>query len=190
VLKNNKSICFGGVLLEETDRKFDMIFSEIYNRHYSFLFGYLFLIVHDPDVAEDLVHDIFLRLYRSRNSEIAGMKIRNYLKKAAKNIAIDHLRKKAREEARHKKIICEVKELNETFYSSLENSMIEGEVLSTVHDVLEEFSEKKRKVFMARVFENKTFRQLSQEEKISHYEIKRIEKEIFSRLRQKLKNFI
>lgn len=176
--------------MDKTDKQFDMIFTEIYNKYYSFLLGYIFLITHDSDLSEDLVHDIFLRLYRLRSPELSGMKIRNYLKKAAKNIAIDHLRKKTREDARHKRIICELKDMDGALYSRLENYTIDGEIISTVNDVLEEFSEKKKKIFISRFFEKKTFKQLTEEEQISRYEIKRIESEIFNRLRQKLKNFI
>jgi RNA polymerase sigma factor (sigma-70 family) len=173
--------------LEKINRQFDEIFAEIYNNHHSYLLGYMYLIIHDPDLAEDLVHDIFLRLYKSRNMEIAGIKIRNYLKKAARNIAIDHLRKQAREEAKNKKVIIELREFDEEFYFSLDNSTIQGEVLSTVQDVLDEFSEKKRKIFIGRIIENKTFKQISKEERISPYAVKRIENEILFRLREKLK---
>ncbi len=155
--------------LVKMDKDFDAIFSNLYSKYYSFLFSYIFSIIHDPDITEDLVHDIFLRLYRLRNLETDSLKIRNYLKKAARNIAIDYLRKITREEVRQKKIITELKEFNGDFYSCIENYTIEGEVISTVNDVLEEFSEKKKNIFKGRFFENKTFRQLSREEKISHY---------------------
>jgi RNA polymerase sigma-70 factor (ECF subfamily) len=79
--------------LVKMDKDFDAIFSNLYSKYYSFLFSYIFSIIHDPDITEDLVHDIFLRLYRLRNLETDSLKIRNYLKKAARNIAIDYLRK-------------------------------------------------------------------------------------------------
>jgi RNA polymerase sigma-70 factor, ECF subfamily len=175
--------------LEKINRQFDEIFTEIYNKHHSYLLRYMYLIIHDCDHAEDLVHDIFVRLYKSGNPEITGIKIRNYLKKAARNIAIDHLRKQAREDAKNKKVIIELKELDDMFYLNLENCTIQGEVISTVHDVLDEFSEKKRNIFIGRIIEKKTFKQLSIEENISPYAVKCIENEILFRLREKLKTY-
>lgn len=169
---------------------FDVVFEEIYNKNYTYLVKYLCLLVYDFNVAEDLAHDIFLRIYKSKNSEITGMKLRNYLRKAAKNIVIDYLRKKAREEAKNNKIIPELMELNELFYMNLENSIIEGEVLSTVNEVLENFSERNRKIFISRIMEQKTRNEISKEEKISPHSVKMIENEILYTLRQKLKQFL
>lgn len=168
---------------------YDAVFEEIYHKNYLYLVKYLTMLVRDIDIAEDLTHDIFIRIYNSKNIEITGSKFRNYIKKAAKNIAIDHLRKIAREEARNKKIFPELKELDDLFYSSLENCVIEGEVISTVNDVLEGFAEKNRKIFISRIMENKSRKQVSDEEKVTSYSVKVIEDEIIHKLREKLKQY-
>jgi len=91
---------------------------------------------------------------------------------------------------KYQKIIPEIQDLNEAFYLNLENSIIEGEVISTVQDVLEDFSERSKKIFISRIFENKTRRQVSEEEKISPHLIKRIETEILYILRKKLRHYL
>jgi len=169
---------------------FNEEFETIYRENYSYLLKYLLLLVHDFDIAEDLTHDIFVKIFKSRNALISGRHLRNYLKKSAKNMAIDHLRKQAREEAKNKKIITELKDYNEAFYLSLENSAIEGEVMSTVQDILESFNERSRKIFISRIINNKTRKEVSEEENTSSYNIKRIENEILYKLREKLKQFL
>jgi RNA polymerase sigma-70 factor (ECF subfamily) len=151
---------------------------------------YLFLLVNDLNIAEDLAHDIFARIYKSKNSNILGLQFRNYIRKAARNIAIDHLRQKSREEAKQEKIIPELTEFDQNFYSSIESSFIDGELIATVHDVLDEFSEKNRKVFISRIMEKKTRKQVSEEEKISSYAVKKVEDEILYKLREKLKQYL
>lgn len=173
----------------KTYNVYDEVFSEVYEKYHIYLLKYLLLFVHDFTEAEDMVQEIFVRIYKSRNSEITGEKFRNYIKKAARNIAIDHARKSARDEARNKRMIHEVKEYNENFYSNLENSIIDGEIISTVNDFLEKYSEINRKVFIARVIEEKSRREVSEEVNISPYEIKKIENEIFHGLREKLKKY-
>jgi len=175
--------------LKKAYDKFDVIFEDIYNKNCTYLVKYLFLIVNDLDIAEDLAQEIFLRIYKLKNYEIFGEKFRNYLKKSARNIAIDHLRRISREEARNKRIIPELKNLDEILYLNLESSVVEGEVLSTVHDVLENFSEKNRKIFISRIMEHKTRKQVSEEEKMSSHAVKKIENEILFRLREKLKQY-
>ena len=169
---------------------FNEEFETIYRENYSYLLKYLLLLVHDFDIAEDLTHDIFVKIFKSRNALISGRHLRNYLKKSAKNMAIDHLRKQAREEAKNKKIITELKDYNEAFYLSLENSAVEGEVMSTVQDILESFNERSRKIFISRIINNKTRKEVSEEENTSSYNIKRIENEILYKLREKLKQFL
>ena len=176
--------------MEKVYDPFDTFFEEMYNNNYTYLVKYLFLLVHDFNVAEDLAHDIFFRIYKSRTMDMTAGKIRNYLRVSAKNIAIDHLRKISREEAKNKKIIPEIKKLDEILYLNLENSIIEGEVLTTVHDVLEHYPEKNRKIFISRIFEYKSRKQVSEEEEISSHNVMKIVNEILHQLRQKLKDYL
>ena len=168
---------------------FDEIFIEIYDKNYAYLVKYLLLFVNDFGIAEDLAHDIFLRLYRSKNIKINNPQFRNYIKKAARNIVIDYLKRSSRYEAKSRKMIPVLKKFDETTYSSLESSVIEGEVISTVRDVLDEFPERNRKIFISRMLDQKTRKQVSEEEKISSYIIKKIEDEIMHILKKKLKHF-
>ncbi len=176
--------------MKTSDDPFDPLFINIYNQNYNYLVNYLYLLVYDLGIAEDLAHDIFLRVYKSKNSEITGIKLRNYLKKSARNIAVDHLRRISRDEIKFQKIIPEIREFDEAFYFNLENCIIEGEVLSTVQDVLEEYSKKNRQIFISRIMDNKTRRQVSLEEDISPHSIKKIESEILYVLRKKLRHYL
>lgn len=168
---------------------FDLFFEEIYSEHYPFLVKYLYRLVQDIDLAEDFTHDIFLRIYKSRNTVLTGISLKCYLRISAKNKAVDHFRQSAREEAKNRRFFPELNELDESFYFDVENIVIEGEVLSTVNDVLEEYSERNRKIFVARIIDNKPRRQVSEDEKISSYNIKKIEDKILSKLREKLKHY-
>ena len=182
-------IMFGGIYLEKEYDSFDDIFIDIYDQNYAYLVKYLFLLINDFSIAEDLAHDIFLRLYKSKNVSLDSPKLRNYIKKAARNIVIDYLKIKARYEAKNRKMIPVLKKLDGTTYSALESSVIEGEVISTVRDVLDEFPEKNRKIFISRMIDLKTRKQVAEEEKISAYIIKKIEHEIIHILKKKLKHF-
>ena len=183
-------IISGGIYLEKEYDPFDVIFIDMYDKNYMYLVKYLFLLVNDFSIAEDLAHDIFLRVYRSKNIDINGLKFRNYIKKAARNIVIDHLKRSARNEAKNRKMIPVLKELDEAIYFSLEDCIIEGDVISTVQDVLDEFSEKNRKIFVSRILEQKSLKKVSEEEKISSHVVKRVENEILYTLRKKLKHFL
>ena len=45
---------------------FDREFEKLYEKYYCFLVKYLSGIVHDFDMAEDIAHDVFIRMYKKR----------------------------------------------------------------------------------------------------------------------------
>jgi RNA polymerase sigma factor (sigma-70 family) len=166
---------------------FDVMFIDNYNKNYVYLLKYLISLIGDPYKAEDFAHDIFVRIYKSKKNDLTGQSFRNYLKIAAKNIALDYMKNQMREDLKNKR---KMPELDEGFYMDMDAAVIEGEVLSTVNEVLEVFSEKSRKIFVSRIIENKPRWQVSKEEKITPYAVKRLENEVIMRLREKLKDYL
>ncbi|MEC0184576.1 RNA polymerase sigma factor [Paenibacillus peoriae] len=59
------------------------------------LFGYLLRILHNKQDAEDLLHESFIRFIRA-SPDLPQDRIRFYLLRIAKNLAIDLLRKRKR----------------------------------------------------------------------------------------------
>lgn len=91
---------------DESQRR---LFEEIYlNHRKQMLLVARSLLGSDTD-AEDVVHDVFLKIAKKHMSRISKIEnsidLRNYLLKATKNTALDHLRKR-----RHEKFI--VNEIN------------------------------------------------------------------------------
>lgn len=168
---------------------FDREFIRLYDEYFSFIVKYLLAIVDDFNSAEDIAHDVFFRMYKNRKIPPADTAMcKSYMKKSAKNMAIDYLRKQKRDELKIKKIIPEWNEKNSQ--SDLENIIIEGFIVSTVNDVLLDFPERNRKIFFESVIESKSLNDISSRGDLSRYRVKRIEKEIVYRLREKLKDYL
>jgi len=69
-------------------------FRLLFERYKVPIYSYLYSIVHDRQVAEELAQETFLRVFRSRNEYSRGAKFSTWLWTIARNGAIDHLRKK------------------------------------------------------------------------------------------------
>jgi len=69
-------------------------FKELYYRYFETLYLFLRRKTHNSNVAEDLVQELFLRLWKGRNRLDPQKSIKAYLFKTANNLAIDHLRRK------------------------------------------------------------------------------------------------
>ena len=85
---------------DESQRR---LFEEIYlNYRKQMLLVARSVLGSDTD-AEDVVHDVFLKIAKKHMSRISKIEnridLRNYLLKATKNTALDHLRKRRHEEA-------------------------------------------------------------------------------------------
>ncbi|BBO75736.1 DNA-directed RNA polymerase sigma-70 factor [Desulfosarcina widdelii] len=69
-------------------------FTELLRRHRDAVYGFACRMLGDPQEAEDVAQETFLRLYRASNRYRADATLRTYLLKIARNICIDHFRKK------------------------------------------------------------------------------------------------
>lgn len=71
----------------------------VFRAHYAAMCGVVRRIVFAPDVAEELVQDVFFKLW-SRREQLAEIDaLRTYLYRAARNTALNHLRRQKLEHA-------------------------------------------------------------------------------------------
>jgi len=76
-------------------------FEELMLRYQNRLLSLLTHLVGDSDLAEDLTQDVFLRVYRARNTYSPGAKFSTWLFTIAGNVASNALRTKARRREVH-----------------------------------------------------------------------------------------
>ena len=78
---NDQTICLAGL-------------EELYNQYYKLVYFCIVGIVNNPQDTEELVNDVFLRIWNNRLNLQEDKNIKYYLTTIAKNIAIDFLRKR------------------------------------------------------------------------------------------------
>lgn len=69
-------------------------FQALYERHHRALFSFLLRLLADRPAAEDLLQETFLRVYLHRESYRPSAAFRTWLFTIARNLAIDHLRRR------------------------------------------------------------------------------------------------
>lgn len=70
------------------------IFEQIYTDYSDKLYGYIFLLVNDKELAEDLTQDTFVKAYKNINQFNGDSQMFTWLFRIARNVTIDYLRKK------------------------------------------------------------------------------------------------
>lgn len=69
-------------------------FSELLHRHQNAIYAFACRMLGDPQEAEDVAQETFLRLYQTSKRYQPDASLRAYLLRITKNICIDHFRKK------------------------------------------------------------------------------------------------
>jgi RNA polymerase sigma-70 factor (ECF subfamily) len=72
-------------------------FKEIYTGIYKNLYQFALAIVRNREAAEEIVQDVFIRIWRNRTQLPAVQNLRVYLYTATKNTALNYLSSKARQ---------------------------------------------------------------------------------------------
>ena len=81
----------------ERVRPDDETFRLIFAQHHRFIFRFLYGMVGEHDLAEDLTQETFMRAYRSLNTLRGDSKLSTWLCGIAKNVALNKLRELHRE---------------------------------------------------------------------------------------------
>jgi RNA polymerase sigma-70 factor (family 1) len=85
----------------DVDHLFDRIlhhddynaFEKLFNRHYSPLRNFCKKLVHIEEVAEELVSEVFFKIWNNRKRIVISSSAKSYMYAAVRNMAFDHLRK-------------------------------------------------------------------------------------------------
>jgi RNA polymerase sigma-70 factor (ECF subfamily) len=67
-------------------------FEALYLKHHKYLIGLAYNIVRDKDSAKDVVQEVFVKLWRNKETLQLGDQIKHYLFKATSHTALNYLR--------------------------------------------------------------------------------------------------
>ena len=68
-------------------------FKEIYEKYHNDLFRFLFYLVKNREVAEDLIQEVYIRVLRSYDKFEGKSSLKTWLFSIARNVSIDYFRK-------------------------------------------------------------------------------------------------
>ena len=142
------------VVLSEKD------FEELFDLHFENLMGFVCSYVRDEEVAKDIVHDVFLMLWKNRNKLYSLYSLKTYLFNFAKNSALNYVKHQKVIENNERNII----ELNENVTEELDYY---ERCLSRLESKLSKLTEKQRLMLIAHFVDGKTYKQIAEDFGIS-----------------------
>lgn len=159
-------------------------FESLFRTHYAELHRFLWGYVKSTHIAEELVQDVFVRVWENRQILDPKEKIKSYLFKVAKNLAIDHVR--------HVKVvrrwIDEKKALHHfsPFPKGLDDKLHDKLLLKKVKRAIEELPERRRVIFMLSRYERMSYKEIAETLEIS---VNTVETQISRALHELRKKF-
>ncbi len=156
---------------------------------------FMFRMTHNQAVAEELAQEVFLRVYRSRETYRAEARFSTWLYRIATNLGVNHAR-----DTRHERTASTVY-LDETdsetgttpdvadLTPGAETRLLHRERMEAIRDIVEELPERQRMAVLMHKYEGLDYKQIGEVLKLSESATKSLLFRAYQTLREKLKAF-
>jgi RNA polymerase sigma-70 factor, ECF subfamily len=160
-------------LLKENDEKsIDLLFQGYYN----YLCNVVNRVINDADYAEDIVQEIFMDIWRKREEINIEISLRAYLRRAAVNRSLNHIRKQKMKFEEAENSVSELASNDNDSQIVMERDELE----KRIHDCIENLPPKCKIVFAMSRFENMSYQEIATSLEIS---VKTVENQISKALK-------
>jgi len=174
----------------------DAAFNYLVERYRRAMISFMFRMVHNAAIAEELAQEVFLRVYRSRSGYAADAKFTTWLYRIATNLAVNHARDHKHERPEEKASLDEVDE--ETGMSldvaddrpNVEQEILRHERLRAIRQQVEALPERQRIAVMMHKYQELDYRQIAEVLHLSESATKSLLFRAYETLRQTLKDFV
>ncbi|UPK71774.1 RNA polymerase sigma factor [Chitinophaga filiformis] len=143
-------------------------FDALYWKYHQAVYRNIFKFVKEPIATEDILQEVYARLWEKRKDINAGQSVAGWLFVISFNLSVDYVRKKLREHTFHK----ELYNLNIEGSSWEDNPAAYEEQYRLLEDAISQLSPKKQKIVTLCKLEGKTYDEVAEELKISRNTVK------------------
>lgn len=160
-------------------------FEGVFRQYYPGLCYYAQKYLSDPEIAEEIVQNLFYKLWERRETlEIRGA-IKAYLYNATRNNCLSHLR--------HEKVKTAYQEHVTHTYEEAEDSLVdamqEAELRQFIFSTIEQLPAQCRKIFQLSRFEELSYKEIAQQLELSPKTVEAQMGKALKRLREALDHY-
>ncbi|MFZ0817611.1 MAG: sigma-70 family RNA polymerase sigma factor [Candidatus Sulfotelmatobacter sp.] len=160
------------------------------------LVSFMYRMARNTTVAEDLAQEVFLRVYRSRQTYEASAKFSTWLYRIATNLAVNHAR-----DTRHERpeVTVSLDEPDDETGSTMdladskisaEESLLRRERMLAIRSKVEALPERQRLAIIMHKYQQLDYKQISEVLKLSESATKSLLFRAYETLREQLKEFL
>jgi RNA polymerase sigma-70 factor (ECF subfamily) len=171
-------------------------FNFLVGKYHRAMIHFLFRMVHNQAVAEELAQEVFLRVYRSRESYRAEAKFTTWLYRIATNLAVNHARDTKHERSAQTIYLDAPDEETGTTPDvaddepSVEQKLMRDERMAAIRKHVMALPERQRMAVLMHKYQGMDYRQIGDVLKLSESATKSLLFRAYQTLRERLKGFI
>ncbi len=171
-------------------------FTYLVQKYHRAMVHFLFRMVHSQAVAEELAQEVFLRVYRSRESYRAEAKFTTWLYRIATNLAVNHARDTKHERtAQNVYLDAPDEETGATpevadDEPTVEQRLLRDERMAAIRKHVMALPERQRMAVLMHKYQGLDYRQIGEVLKLSESATKSLLFRAYQTLREKLKEFV
>ena len=174
----------------------DTAFDYLVEKYRRPMISFMYRMTRNQAVAEELAQEVFLRVYRSRQSYTATAKFTTWLYRIATNLAVNHARDTKHERPENTVNIDEPD--NDTGLTvdvadaglNAEQNILRRERLAAIRRQVEALPERQRMAVLMHKYQNMDYKQIAAVLKLSESATKSLLFRAYETLRETLKQFI
>ena len=174
----------------------DPAFDYLVEKYRRPMVSFMYRMTHNQAVAEELAQEVFLRVYRSRQSYEASAKFTTWLYRIATNLAVNHARDTKHERPENTVNIDEpdmetgmTVDVPDTGLNA-EQTILRRERLAAIRHQVEALPERQRMAVLMHKYQNMDYKQIATVLKLSESATKSLLFRAYETLRETLKQFI
>jgi RNA polymerase sigma-70 factor (ECF subfamily) len=171
-------------------------FNYLAQKYHRPMINFLYRMVGNHAVAEELAQEVFLRVYRARSSYRAEARFTTWLYRIATNLAVNHARDTKLERTAHTVYLDAADEETGTTPDlagddpSAEERMLRDERMAAIRKHVMALPERQRMAVLMHKYQGMDYRQIGDVLKLSESATKSLLFRAYQTLREKLKDFV
>jgi RNA polymerase sigma-70 factor (ECF subfamily) len=174
----------------------DSAFNYLVQKYRRPMVNFMYRMAHNAAGAEDLAQEVFLRVYRSRESYEASAKFTTWLYRIATNLAVNHARDTRHERPENQVSLDEPDEASGHTLDlpdgtpSAEESLMQKERLAAIRQRVQALPERQRIAVVMHKYQQMDYRQIADVLKLSESATKSLLFRAYETLREQLRQFV
>lgn len=174
----------------------DSAFDYLVQKYRRPMVNFMYRVAHNAAGAEDLAQEVFLRVYRSRESYQASAKFTTWLYRIATNLAVNHARDTRHQRPEKQLSLDEPDEESGRTLDlpdgtpSVEENLLQRERLAAIRQRVQSLPERQRIAVVMHKYQQMDYRQISEVLKLSESATKSLLFRAYETLREQLREFV